>query len=184
MSKKQKILITLIIIALIVFMLMFFIVKPLLGQIKHESIRYREKFSLFERRDELKSYLKRLEADIGVVQEKSPTLQGMLLDPEKTIEFVADLEGIAAATGNWQELSVPALGPEEVKQKFPFEEYGVSLKGSFPNLIRYLVHLENVKWIVSLNSLGVSKIEAKKELPAGVSPGDVQTNLRLKVYTK
>ena len=75
--------------------------------------------------------------------------------------------------------------PSQEKQKFPFEEFGISLKGSFPNLIRYLVHLENMQWLVGVDSLGISKIKGvREESPAGLSAGDIQTNLKIKVYTK
>ena len=183
MSKKNKTSIALVAIVLIIFALCFFIVRPLLAQIKEESIKYQEKLSFFERRSELKNYLEKLESDIEEVLKKSPTFEAMLFDSDETITFVTELEEIAAQTSNWQELSVSV--PSQEKQKFPFEEFGISLKGSFPNLIRYLVHLENMQWLVGVDSLGISKIKGvREELPADLPASSIETNLKIKVYTK
>lgn len=194
MNKIKKISIILVGTALVVFGLVFFVIKPLLIQVKHQSIKYQEKFALFERRDGLKYYLKKLEADIKIVQEKSPILKDTLLSPDETVDFVVRLEEIAAQTNNWQELSIPVHGEQsrtaskEKEEKHLSQEFEVSLKGNFPNLIRYLVHLENMKWLVNIDSLRISKIQEEsrlgREWPEGISAGDVQTNLELRVFIK
>lgn len=186
MNKERKISITLLGIVLVVFVLVFFVIKPLFIQIKHQSTKYQEKFLLFERREELESYFKKLEADVKIVQEKSPILKGMLLDPAKAVNFVVRLEEIATQTNNRQKLSIPAS--KEKKEKYPFQEFNVTLEGSFSNLIRYLVRLENMKWLTSIDSLSISRTREKsrlrEELPEGILPGDIKTNLGLKVFTK
>jgi len=184
-NNLKKIFITLGATILIVFSLVFFVMKPLLVQVKHQSIKYQEKSLLFERRKELESYLRRLKADVKIAQERSLVFKGMLLDSDKTVDFIVRLEEIAIQTNNWQELSIPAS--KEKKEKYPSQEFNVTLEGSFPNLIRYLVHLENMKWFVGVDSLKISRIQEEsrlgKELPEGILPGDVQTNLGLRTFT-
>lgn len=186
MDKKKKILITLIGTILIISILGFFVIRPLFAEIKSWGAKYQERSSLFERRDQLKEYLEELEENLEVIREKSPTLEAMKFDLQNAIVFIAALEEIAAKTNNWQELSVSSSSRE--KEKFPFQSYNVILKGSFPNLVRYLVHLENAKWLVDVDSLGISRIQKEttreKESPVSVLVGDVRTNLLIEVYTK
>lgn len=185
MSPKSRIHLTLIILIIVVIVLLVFLNIPLVKEVKTLSVDFKEKNNLLASYGEKGGdYLIQLRNEHIKSEPRISEIQAAFAGAEKAIDFILALEQIAALTGNYQEKR-ETISPEQEN----ILSFQVSLWGSFPNLIKFLAQLENMKYFVNVDSLTTRRIE-ERDLKDLIDKGivvpieSVKSILEIKVYTK
>ncbi len=184
MSPKSRIYLTLIILIIVVIALLVFLNIPLVKEVKTLSVDSKEKNNLLASYGEKGGdYLIQLRDEHIESGTRISEIQASFVDSEKAIDFILALEQTAVLTGNYQEIR------EIVSKEKNTLFFQVSLWGSFSNLIKFLAQLENMKYLVNIDSLTMLRIEERDSrglVDKGivVSIGNVRSVLEIKAYTK
>lgn len=124
-------------------------------------------------------------AEIKKELEEKPAL----LVPQEAIKFIQAMESFAQATQNYQTISVlkktPSAEAEADVSPENILDFQISLWGSFPNLIKFLIYLENAPYLTNVASLQINRLTEKEfsqleeiNLPAG----NINSVITLLVY--
>jgi len=106
----------------------------------------------------------------------------------EALKFIMMIETIAQSTGNKQEVSVVKASNDKTSPKDTNINLQITLKGSFPNLVKFLLYLENAPYFSEIKSLqlqGMTQkdIESLKEGKGiGLSSGDITSTLKVSAY--
>lgn len=185
MNTQRKIYLTLVILAVIIIVLLFFLIRPLVARVKTLSTDFIEKNnSLVSFEERGTGYLARLRGEYFDIEPQIPEINRYFLEPDKIIDFILAVEEIATLSSNYQEIK--AAGGSKKEDILSFQ---ISLWGSFPNLIKFLARLENMKYFVDIHSLQIAKVGERdrgglEEKGAMVSAGDVKSTINIGVYVK
>lgn len=185
MTQKRKIYLTLTIITGLFLVMIFGVIYPLISKIKSTSFDLIQKKEILEDLEKNQQKISRLEKEYQLIKPELIKIeQNLLQQPEKTLDFIVALEGIAQKSNNQYEIKPIEQPKKESSSSLDFQ---VSLWGNFPNLIRFLVYLENMPYLIEVTKIQIQRISQegiiKKEL-TGLLIGDVATNLNIKVYTQ
>ena len=136
-------------------------------------------------------YLARLRGEYFDIESQIPEINKYFLSPDKVIDFILAVEEIATLSSNYQEIKgvgspAPSTGGSEEKDVLSFQ---ISLWGNFPNLIKFLVQLENMEYFIDIYSLQIARAGEREwggleEKGIVVSAGDVKSIINLGVYVK
>lgn len=129
--------------------------------------------------------LEKTKQDISAIQnELSGTTA--LLPSEDAIKFILAVENSAQATQNRESISVSnsAATTQATGAKNTLD-FQISLWGSFPNLIKFLVYLENAPYLNTVDSLQIRRLtETDLNSPdaAGSQVGDVNSIITISAF--
>lgn len=182
---QRKIYLTLTILAVVIIVLLFFLIRPLIAKVKTVSVDFKEKNNSlvsFEKRGT--DYLARLRGEYFDIEPQIPEINKYFLEPGEAIDFILAVEEIATLSSNYQEIK--GVGSSKEEDILSFQ---ISLWGSFPNLIKFLARLENMKYFIDIYSLQIAKVEERdrgglREKGIVVSVGDVKSTINIGVYVK
>jgi len=184
MNTQRKIYLTLVILAVVIIVLLFFLIRPLVAKVKAVSDDFIEKNnSLVSFEERGTDYLARLRNEYFDIESQIPEINKYFLSPDKVIDFILAIEEIATLSSNYQEIREVGSPEEDILS------FQISLWGNFPNLIRFLVQLENMEYSIDIYSLQITKAGEReqgglKERGIVVSTGDVKSTINLGVYVK
>lgn len=111
----------------------------------------------------------------------------VLLPPAEAIKFITAVENIAQKTQNQEDISVleKTSGEPGAASTDATLDFQITLTGGFPNLIKFLVYLENASYYNDVNSLQISRVsysESEAKQAQGLKVGDVKSTINLSVY--
>lgn len=165
------------------------IVAPLIRQISIDSR------ALFQKNQDTESFFqawrdmensKKDYEEIRQELEDKPAL----LTSQEAIKFILAVEEFAQATQSHHTISMvqKTLSPENQPKtsKQNTLDFQISLWGTFPNLIRFLIYLENAPYYNNVTSLQISRLTSKdveslKEI-TDLSAGNINSVITLSVY--
>ncbi len=181
MNSIQKKLISFIIIALIILaMIIWLVVFPLVGKIKYLSQEYLSNQGILAQIDQNEFLFKDLEEEYEEIEDELSIIKGVFLEQEKIVGFISDLESIAKNTGNIFEITTVMISSGEEENKEKFLDLNISLLGNFESLLLFISNLEDSPYppyrLLEIDKLSINRIED--------GGGELDTNLRIKVYTK
>jgi len=155
LNLKTKIIISIIIFVISIFSIVFFIVVPSIkdirkikNDIKDQQIDLEEKY--------LKGQsLRRLSTKIKQVEEEIKVLDQVFVDKHNGLDFITALENIANKNNITQKLNL--VSPDEIDEDVIIKNnIQLSSKGSFDNIVNYLLDLEALNYYVNINRLEIS----------------------------
>lgn len=111
----------------------------------------------------------------------------IFLDPAQAVKFISATESAAQQTQQKEEIDVleKTAGEKEAAGADPVLNFKVSLQGSFSNLIKFLIRLENGSYYSDVWSLQISRVssaEAGSQEVSGPQVGEVRSVINLAVY--
>lgn len=169
MKIRQKIYLNIIIIALLVFGLIYLADKPLLAKIQQLGQLVEQQQVIIKNPDFQAKYQKQinqLKSDYEEIQPKLSLLKQSLLNKDKAVELIKILE--KAAQLNNLELNIQIL-PEE-KDGLNFALFAT---GNFPDLLRFLEYIENSQYTLKITSLQIKNLPKSEQ---------IQSNAEIKIY--
>ncbi|MDD2753242.1 MAG: hypothetical protein PHT44_01400 [Candidatus Portnoybacteria bacterium] len=178
LSPKQRIYLTAAFWLAVLALAVFTLVAPLISQIKNDGLE------LAQKKQEMEIFSGAWQA-LGEVKNEYKNMQNelyalpALLDGSEALKFIVLMEKFAQATDNRQEVSVvaPAAGEKTPAAK-KTTDFQVNLSGNFPNLIKFLIYLENAPYYNNLVSLQTQRLPEKD----GAGNGEINTVLKISVY--
>ena len=180
-SLKNKIIIEGVISGLIVLILLAAIVFAL-GLVKTRGEAFLDQKKTMEN---FYSDWRNFEKARGDYQKFSSEMAGypILLNEKESVKLIEALENAARQSGLLQEISVLNPKPEEEKNSLKLQLY---LRGSFPNLVKFLVSLENLTYLnniktINFNRFSQKDIEQNLEFK-GLSAGDINASISLEAF--
>ena len=159
---------------IIIILLIWGVVKPLILEIQDVSALVKErneKLVVLQKTDQ--EYLKQLESDYLDVEKNISLIKSGFLDTDHAVDFFIELENIASSTSN--ELEIEA-------SEFPL--FTLYLLGDFPNLMKFLGWLENIKYFLDIDSVKTTQFTERDlfSKEAEVPAGKIKTVLKIRSY--
>ena len=175
----KKIYINLIISVAIIFLSIGLGVVPLINLTKTKSRDFRNKQQEFNFLKNKKEYKRDLEKDYKRSEEGIKKINAMLINEEKVIDFVKELEDIARLTKNQEEIQI--LNKNDKEAMF----FKISLIGDFPSFLHFLVYLENMNYLIEIQNLRIRRLNKKdliREKLKEVKIGDIKSEIEIKIF--
>jgi len=177
MPFNKKIYISLGFFSAAVLVFVFLIVYPLLADIKKDSqdfILQKNSFAELQLREE---NFKKLRDFYQSHQEELKKIDDLFIDSETPIEFIEFLEKEAKKSSLAIEVFTNYSKKSE-SEKWNFSNYQLSVRGSFPNTLRFLGKIETAPYLIEISNLDIRKMSGEN------LEGNVRANLTIKVYAK
>lgn len=161
MNDVQKVYITLGVMIIVIILMIGFLIKPLINEIKQTSILVSEESQklLIAQKIDI-NYLKEIENDYKKNKD-GISLFKVYLDDDQIVEYIEEMESIANNTFNSLEIK---------SANFPI--FHLSLNGKFSDLMKFLGWLENNQYLVSIDSMQTRKLSEKND--------DINTTLQIR----
>lgn len=176
--KKHKLIIVIIVYALALVAIVFFLALPLISKIKNTSNEIQQKIVDQEIEKSRIGQLPKMEESWGIIQTKKDKIE-VILDKESEVSFIENIDSIATRSGNIVDLKIGensnARDVAKIKAKndtkssekgmldeinylnfFPIQ---INLKGDYISLVNFIHLLENSHFYVNIIS-----IDSKKQL--------------------
>ncbi|KKS26557.1 MAG: hypothetical protein UU87_C0001G0072 [Parcubacteria group bacterium GW2011_GWA2_42_11] len=129
----------------------FFIVLPLISQINKSSKELVEDRltteTFFANWRNLQTTQQEIEEIKNDLDKRQP-----LLARDSAVEFIKSLEEIANRTANAQKINVLKEG-EQAEGSIDFQ---IALQGSFPNLMKFLINIENISYCGKIKTINIT----------------------------
>lgn len=179
MNPKKKIYLSLSIFGVVTILLIVLTIPPLFKKIKKNSEELLlQKNNLISFSEEIKS----LQDSKGLYEDYRTNLEKideLFVDPEIPIEFITFLEKNAVDSQLSIDISPGAAAKKET-EPWPNLSFQISTNGSFTNFLKFLEKLENSPYLIKVLNLNLKRLTEKE----GVSPGNINAILSIKVFTQ
>lgn len=157
-----------------------FVISPLVNQIRADG---RE---LAQKKKEIESFYRdwqALEENKRSFREIQKELAGQsaFLPAQEPLKFIEYAESAAQQTGNHQDIAVVPADKDAPAGQLAFR---LTTQGSFPNLIKFLIYLENAPYYNSVQALQIRRVSQREADMIGAAGrlGDVSSTVELSVY--
>ncbi len=165
--------------ALAIILTISLVIFPIFTKIKNGSLQLSQKK---EATDALLKNWQSLEStkkDYTTMSQEINQLP-ILLAPNEAIKFILTVEDFARATQNLEDISVASQLDDATTNQQPEKtlDFQISLTGNFPNLMKFLIYLENAPYYNNIKSLQISRLIEQNS----VSSNDVNSIINLSVY--
>ncbi len=173
---KKRTIITLLILGAVISFLVLFVIKQIFGQIETESGNFAvQKKELLE--SDIKAQnIRDFNDNFKQYQPNLEKIGGIFLNISEPIEFIQFLEKEAGDSHLSIEIAPPVFRGGD-KDSWSAFDFSLSLKGSSPNLLRFLERIDSAQYLVETVKLTIGKNSDK----TGV---DATATLLIKVYAK
>lgn len=184
MEPKPKIYLSWLIFGSLSLGLIILLISPLFQEIQKNSkslVLTRSSLDLLERKIEnlesFQIFYKKNKANF----EK---LDSLFINPQEPVDFIQFLEQQAQDSEVLLKISPPAVQKLK-KGLWPSMNFRLTLKGPFPNFLKFLEKLESSPYLIEISSLNARRLTERDIVePEELSVGDVEVFLTIKVYTK
>ncbi|HRY52813.1 MAG TPA: hypothetical protein P5089_03105 [Candidatus Portnoybacteria bacterium] len=179
LNPKQKIYLTVFAWLAALVLLVVLIAVPLVSQIKSDGSE------LAQDKQDMESFYKEWQA-LESAQKDYQALQGEInalpafLPTSEALKFIVLIEKFAQATDNTQTVSV--INKKDLSSAKKTTDFQISLRGNFPNLVKFLVYLENAPYYNDVKALGAQRLSEKEGTEKNINTGDINTILTVSVY--
>ena len=171
MDFNKKIYISLCLFTAAALVFAFFVIHPLLTQIRENSSNFVLQKNSFAELQEREANFKKLKNFYQTYEQDLKRIDALFINSSDPVEFTAFMEFLendAKDCGlSIEILSLPVKKAES--DAWNFNNYQLSLEGSFSNVLKFLEKLENAPYLIEISNLNTKKDSA---------------NLTIKAYTK
>jgi len=189
MTGSKKLYITGSALTLAIILIAALVILPLINQIKISSQELVQKKQATESFYANWRNLENSKKEYQEIQNQLKELSFYLPSGE-AIKFIQALEDIGQKTQNRENISVlKNTASGESANKENALNFQISLWGSFPDLIKFLIHLENAPYYNNINSLRISRLTESDSAStgketSGLPAGSINSIINLSVYQK
>ena len=121
------------------------------------------------------------------IQEEMDRASDLIVNYPDIIDFIVEIENIAEKSKVDLDISVSNKEGESLNNDLSVVGYGIMATGDFNNLMRFLVYLENLRYLNKVENIRVYYENRNKNNTAnldGVDSGEIVLNANLEVYVK
>lgn len=179
MKLKQKINLSIAALTVLIILMFFFAVKPLFNQIGENSKElFSQKANLVSLADKIDN-LRKLEKVYRDYEPDFKKIDGLFIDSEVPVEFIAFLENVVKECSLNVKIS-PSLSQESKEYPWLFVNFQINANGSFPNFLKFLEKLENSPYLTEIQGISITKTSNEED----DSEAEVKAVFSVKVYAK
>ncbi len=165
---------------LAIVILTFFAATSLIGKLKADSDKVKDRKILLVRLNRQKSQISRIRNDYQNQKNEMEKIEETFLDPKKTVDFIVEIERIAQKAPVGIEIKTAEKNAE--KNETPSTlNYQLITTGKFNNLMHFLAYLENIKYNIKINGLKITAAGNGRESQP-FSNDEVKATVDLDVY--
>lgn len=182
MRDKTKIYIFSIIGVLILAIVIFLVIPLLVSKIKSASVSLAQQKEAFNNLEVKQRNFYEFNREYQQIKPDLGKIESAFIEEEKILDFIVALENIAKQSGNKYEIKVIerlAGGTEQGGAKSI--NFQISLKGSYPSLVRFLVSLEGMPYMNKVATLQIQRISLDKQ---EFEAGNISSNIIINAYLK
>lgn len=177
LNPKQKIYLTALIWLAVLGALIAWVLIPLISQIQDDGAELAQKKQDMELFYQDWEALAKSQKDYQTMANELNALPA-ILPPSEILKFIVLVEKFSQITANQQTVTI-ADASQPDKTRKDAVDLQINLRGDFPDLIKFLIYLENAPYYSQLKSLQAQRLFAKEN--EGTS-GGVNTILSVSVH--
>lgn len=186
-SPKTKFYLTVTIIFIALFGVIFSASGTILGKIKTASEKILEIKQQISNAEAKRDKLIKLEKEFEIIKDNLAQIDKILKDPAKFLDIIIDLEKLAEQNGNKHQI---VIVEETAKTKTPspakYLLFRINLFGPFNNVINFVSELENADFHSQIEKIEMSKMDklTPEQIAEGAQIGDIKTIMEVKIFTR
>lgn len=183
MNTAQKTIITILMLAALNAIIIFFVILPAMSEIRAFNDRIQLERVAVENKYDSRRNIKNIIADLKYVSDGLALLEKeVIIQKDGEVEFVNNLEKIADKNNLAQKIRIAPAAQDQNEKIAAKQNISITLSGGHTDTLRYLSDLEKSKSYIIITSASISSagenIAGKIANPAGT----VKTNLEGYVY--
>jgi len=181
LTLKNKIIASLIGLALVILSLLYFIVIPTTREIKIMGNDIEAQRVDLEKKYIKGQSLKQLTENLKKIEPKLELLDKVFVIKNHELEFITTLENQANKNQISQKIN---LSPPQATENPGLEKISLQLyaKGEFIKQLKYLMDLESLNYYINIKSLELLYSPAEAPAAAGDKPGDITISINADTY--
>lgn len=157
----------------------------LIDQIRADSEKIKNRKIALNRLDDQKNQINRIRENYYEKEDDMEAIEGLFLDPEKTVDFIIEIENISEKA--MVELEKKALeqniAVKNDKNEPSVFNYQLTAKGKFNNIMHFLTYLENMNYSVIINNLKIKALSGSgKNYLYSNANDEIEMSINLGVY--
>lgn len=157
----------------------------LIDQIRADSEKIKNRKIALNRLDDQKNQINRIRENYYKKEDDMEAIEGLFLDPEKTVDFIIEIENISEKA--MVELEKKALeqniAVKNDKNEPSVFNYQLTAKGKFNNIMHFLTYLENMNYSVIINNLKIKALSGSgKNYLYSNANDEIEMSINLGVY--
>jgi hypothetical protein len=157
----------------------------LIDQIRADSEKIKNRKIALNRLDDQKNQINRIRENYYEKEDDMKAIEGLFLDPEKTVDFIIEIENISEKA--MVELEKKALeqniAVKNDKNEPSVFNYQLTAKGKFNNIMHFLTYLENMNYSVIINNLKIKALSGSgKNYLYSNANDEIEMSINLGVY--
>ncbi len=160
----------------------------LVDQIRADSEKIKDRKIVLNRLDDQTKQIDRIRKNYREKESEMKIIEGLFLDPEKTVDFIVEIENISEKAmvkleKKALEQSVTIKDDKDDKDELAVFNYQLTAKGKFNNIMHFLTYLENMKYSVTINNLKIKTFNGSgKDYLHSDANSEIEMSINLGVY--
>lgn len=159
----------------------------LIETVKNLSLEVVDKKQKIEKLNKQSEQIDSIRAGYKYMQEEMDEVSGLVVNYSDIIDFIIEVENIAEKSEVKLDISVSNKEGEYLNDDLSFVGYNIEAAGDFENLMRFLVYLENLKYLNKVENVRIyydNKNKTNFADPSKIDSGEIILSINVKVYVR
>lgn len=186
LNSETKLYITIPAIILIFIVTIFGVIRPLVKKIDSLSAEYLDTRQKITDTEAKRNQFAKMEKEYDKIKDRVAKIDFSLIDPEKFLDIVIQLEQAAENAGNRHEITILEISKKETSSQLKYLPFRIVLYGTFQNALNFINNLENAGFYNKIEKIEMVKLESvtSQQLAQGAKEGDIKTTMEIKIFTR
>ncbi len=182
LNLKKKISISIVVSVLIIGGLVYFVVIPIINDIKKMGEKIENQRIDLEQKYIKGQSLKQLTENLKKIEPQLVILDQIFIKQDYELEFITKLEEIAEQNNVSQtiNLNTAKINKDKSYQTLPLQ---LSARGNYKNIMNYLINLEALNYYINIDSIDLSSASTKLSATSEVQTTFSNINLTISANT-
>lgn len=150
---KQKTYLNIFIFSFVVIAIFYIGNSYLIETVKSLSLEVVDKKQKIERLNKQSSQIGSIRTGYEYIEKEAKKVSGLVVNYPDIIDFIVEIENVAEKSGVDLEINVSNKEGEYLNDNLSFVGYSVKAMGDFDNLMHFLTHLENFKYLSKIENV-------------------------------
>ena len=151
----------------------------LIETVKSLSLEVVDKKQKIERLDKQSDQISDIRIGYQYIEEEAEKVSALIISYPDIIDFIVEIENVAEKSGVDLKINVSDKEGEDLNNNLSFVGYSVKATGDFDNLMHFLTHLENFRYLNKIEDVRMYYNNKNK-----VEASEINLDVSLKVYVK
>jgi len=152
---KQKTYFNIVIFLSVVIVIFYVGSSYLIETVKSLSLEVVDKKQTIKRLSKQSSQIGDIRIGYKYIQKETEKVSGLVVNYPDIIDFIVEIENVAEKSGVDLKISVSDKEGESLSDNLFFVGYSVKARGDFDDLMRFLIYLENFKYLNKVENIRI-----------------------------